>query len=254
MIFLALALPARASTDYVTNGDFNTLTNGAGQLGYNTDATGWTTTGYNFVFLPGTADTTGSNGQYGNLSLWGPNNGSNNGLPASSPDGQNFIAMDADFQTAPILQTINGLTAGNSYDVSFYWAASQQYTFDGPTTQQLQVSLGSETQSTAVINLPDQGFSGWIQQTFTFTADSSSDELSFLASGAPAVPPFLLLSDVSLMDSSVPEPGTMSLLLVGLGLIGGGGALRLRSRRRGVAVARLMGPGTSVLSQPRPVR
>ena len=101
---LVLGSPAGAEAgNLVTNGGFESLTSGYGQLGYNTDATDWSVSGpgssYTFVFAPGTADTTGSNGQYGNLSLWGPNNGSANGLPASSPAGGNFIGMDSDFQT-----------------------------------------------------------------------------------------------------------------------------------------------------------
>ena len=78
------ATPALA--DLVTNGDFEEITNGGGQLGFNTNATDWTsaTTSYNFSFTPGSADTTGVTGQYGNLQLWGPNNGSANGLPATS--------------------------------------------------------------------------------------------------------------------------------------------------------------------------
>ena len=123
LIFLALALPARARTEYVANGDFATLTNGTGHLANYADATDWATTGY----------------------------GSSIGLPPDSPAGQNFIAVEAGF---PLM-------------------------------------------------------------------------------------------------SSVPESETVSLLLVGFGLIGGGWLFRSRSRRRGVAVARLRGPGTSGLSESR---
>jgi len=70
LAFLALALSAQAQQNLVTNGSFEDTTNGPGQLGYNTNEVGWTTTGYNFVFAYGTGDTTGSNGQYGNVSFW----------------------------------------------------------------------------------------------------------------------------------------------------------------------------------------
>ena len=117
------------ASNLVTNGSFEQTTNGGGQLGYNTDLTGWSVPTpcctYTFVFASGTADTTGENGQYGNLQLWGPNNGSANGLPATSPDGGNFVAADGAYETLPLSQTINGLTAGDKYNVTFYWAGAR---------------------------------------------------------------------------------------------------------------------------------
>jgi hypothetical protein len=221
---LLLAGPARA--DLVTNGGFEVTTpsTGGGQLGYNINATGWTTTGYNFLFTPGSADTTGVTGSYGNLQLWGPNNGPANGLPATSPAGGNYVAADGDFETAPISQTISGLTVGQSYEVGFYWAASQQEGFTGATQQYWAVSLGSQTEDTSTYFLPSQGFSGWMYQTDTFTATSTSEALSFLAVGNLPVPPFLLLDGVSM--TATPEPGTLPLLVTGL--MGGLGILRSR--------------------------
>ena len=207
------------AANMIHNGGFETLTNGAGQLGFNTDATGWSTTGYNFVFNSGTSDNGGSNGVYGNLQLWGPNNGSANGLPAFSPDGGNFIANDGAFQVGPISQTINFLKVGHTYDVTFYWAAGQQLGFNGATTDQWNVSLGGDTQATSVSSIADHGFSGWQQQTFTYTATSGSEVLSFLANGTPnGVPPFALLDGVSMVDTTaaVPEPSSLVAMFAGL--------------------------------------
>lgn len=214
------AAPAQAQI--VQNGGFESTTNGAGQLGYNTAATDWSvspvTPGgdtYIFLFNAGTADTTGANGEYGGLTLWGPGDGSNNGLPAASPDGGNFVAMDGDFQNSYLTQTINGLTPGDQYAISFYWAASQQSGFYGDTIQSLTVSLGSESQTTTAYDLPSQGFSGWMAQTDTFTASSGSEALSFLANGNLPVPPFVLLDGVSgTQVSSVPEGGATSMYLL----------------------------------------
>lgn len=229
LAILTLAMAAQAS-NLVVNGDFETTTNGPDfQFDHNTVATGWTSNGYNFIFAPGAADTTGATGQFGNLQLWGPGNGSNNGLPATSPTGGNFAAADGAFQVGAISQTINGLTAGNSYTVNFWWAGAQQSGFTGATTEQWQVSLGGQTQSTVVLNNANHGFTGWQSQSFTYTATSSSELLSFLAVGTPnGVPPFVLLDGVSLnANSTVPEPGTLTLLFGGL--MGGLGVIKSRN-------------------------
>ena len=50
---------------------------------------------------------------------------------------------------------------------------------------------------------------------FTYTATAASEVLSFLATGTPSgVPPFALLDGVTL--NSVPEPGSLALLGIGL--------------------------------------
>ncbi len=231
----ALSMAASAArADMITNGSFATTGGASGQIGYNgLVLTGWTNangsaatgggTGYNFVFNSGTqADTTGVTSQYGSLQLWGPSNGSNNGLPASSPNGHNFVALDGDFHTGAISQTITGLTVGDTYDVSFYWAASQQEGFNGATVQYLDVSLGSQTLDTTAYDLPSHGFSGWMPVTDVFTANSTSEALSFLAVGNTPVPPFLLLDGVTMTPT--PEPATLPLLVTGL--IGGLGILK----------------------------
>jgi hypothetical protein len=234
-LFLMLTAPATA--DLITNGSFESTTHGGGQLGFNTDATGWTTSGYNFLFTPGTADSSGVTGSAGNLKLFGPGDGSNNGLPATSPDGGNFVGADGAYQVGAITQTVRGLTAGNLYTVGFYWAAAQQTHFGcitpanpgGCTTDQWQVSFGGQTKSTAVANtgVNAGGFSGWMYQTFTFTANSTSDVLSFLAQGTPGgEPPFALLDGVTL-NSTTPEPGTLT-LIAGAALLAAAGFVRKR--------------------------
>jgi hypothetical protein len=229
IIGLALVLTGTAAkaTNLVTDGSFEQLTNGIGQIGYNGNSllAGWTNNtangslGYNFVYSPGSADTTGANGVSGNVKLWGPGDGANNGLPATSPDGGNYIAADGAYEVAPISQTINGLVAGQQYALSFWYAGAQQSGFNGVTTEQWLVSLGGQQLSTAVLTDQSNGFTGWQYTTLTFTATASSELLSFLAAGTPnGEPPFSLLDGVSL--NAVPEPGSASLLLTGLLAVG----------------------------------
>ena len=171
--------------------------------------------------------------------LWGPSNATPvaNGLTVS-PVGGNFIAQDGDYYYhGTISQTINGLTPGKKYDVSFYWAVAQANGFGFPggnVDNQYFVSLGAETQSTALVTVPYQGFSGWMLENFVFTATDVSEDLSFMAEGGVdiGIPPMALLDGVSL--TSVPEPSTWAMLLTGFG----GLALAVRLRRRAAKTPR----------------
>lgn len=231
--FAGLTCVAAQATpvNLVVNGGFETTTKGTGQIDALTTATGWTSKGYNFVFAGATADKSGTTGTYGNITLWGPQNGAANGL-GPSPLGGNFLAADGAYDVAPITQTINGLVIGQQYNLSFYWAGAQQSGYNGAQTEQWVVSLGNQTISTAVYQNTSHGFSGWMQENFTYTATSTSEVLSFLARGTPTgVPPFSLLDGVSL-TAAVPEPSTSALFLAGFGLL----AVAARLRRRNKSV------------------
>ena len=82
----------------------------------------------------------------------------------------------------------------------------------------MQVSFGNQTQTTAILNNASHGFTGWQTTTFTFTAQTANDVLSFLALGTPAgLPPFVLLDGVT--GTAVPEAATIGLMGLGLGLV-----------------------------------
>lgn len=244
-----LATPAFAATNLITNGDFET-NGGTGQLDFNTSATDWTVAtppaSYTFLFKAGgggtsgtTADTTGAIGFDGALSLWGPGStpASDNGLTLS-PNGGAFIAADPAYEDGAITQSVT-LVAGQRYTISFDWAAAQQFTFNGPTDAGWTVSVGGVTVGQTDAPIGNHGFSGWANQSYTFTAATSGPEtVSFLAYCNPtdisgceaAVPPFALLDSVSL--TAVPEPSTwvmMALGFAGLGYVG--------FRRRRIAIA-----------------
>ncbi len=249
-IALAAATSAGAAPLPLVNGGFEMTTldqsSEFGDRYSQQQVTGWQTSGYNWVFKPGEADTVGGDGEYGFLSLWGPGSGVANGMPAASPLGGNYIAADGAFTTAAIYQQLSGLTVGQKYAVKFAYAGAQQNGFSGPTTDQWAVNLGTtiptdgerrnnfnfapSVQLTPVLSLANHGFSGWQTAKMVFTAQSSNDILSFLAVGTPdGQPPFALLDGVSV--SAVPEPASWAMLIAGFGLVG------FASRRRNNIVA-----------------
>jgi hypothetical protein len=111
---------AAHANNLVLNGNFSlTSTPGSYQFGTGYESGGnpvdtltdWTTSGYNFVFAPASgttsgtsADNAGATGSAGNVKLWGPGDGSSNGL-TNSPNGGNFIAADGAYEVAAISQT-----------------------------------------------------------------------------------------------------------------------------------------------------
>lgn len=225
---MCIWLPTAGAVDeYILNGDFDDTTAGPNRQVINngdtskyTRLSNWTTSSNTqdliFVFSANAGATTGAQGAYYSPSdpfrLWpgishtvGP-----------SPQGGNYVAADGDSTyNVPLTQSISGLTIGQEYELSFYWAAGQQRTFDGPTTERWQVSLGSETYSTPTYSLANHDFSGWMTQTMTFTATSATSVLSFLAVGTPnGLPPFVLLDGVSM--KAVPEPAAGALVIAGL--------------------------------------
>ena len=227
---LAATLGSAASahaTQFVVNGDFTELSAGPGEIDVDTTVTGWSGNGgYNFVF----ANANDSTGTASPISLWTGTNGgavSNtwNGLTASGAG--NFAAMDGDYITEPLTQTITGLTVGDQETITFYYAGAQQDGFTGATTEGLTVSFGNDSDPLTTLDNVSHGFTGWQEASVTFTASSTSEVLSFLANGTPnGEPPMTLLDGVSISQSPVPEPGTLTLL--GTGILGLGGMVRRR--------------------------
>jgi hypothetical protein len=236
----AAALTAAATTagaaNLVQNGGFESTTNTQSTLmsGTNTSVTDWDSEG-TFVILafPNQID---DEGILGGFALAGPANGSANGI-TGSPDGGNFMAFDSDpaFH-GTFSQTINGLVAGQTYALSFYAGGGEEVGGNTPTTTAFTVSLGSDSFTTPTISTPAAGFSPWQLETTSFVASSSSELLSFLATGGPGgEPPYALLDGVTLTGATaaVPEPAAWAMMLAAVGGIG----FMARRRRRAATTA-----------------
>jgi hypothetical protein len=223
----AWTVPAQATVNLVQNGQFltTTLTTPGGFLctpgAANCGSTESRVADWTSNCAPGLCGT-----GFDVLSLLFPNtSGSafNGGIGlysiANSPDGGNFVAIDGDPRfTAPLLQTISGLTVGREYQLSFLQASGQQKGDTGITAQQWNVTFGGGVGQLSTLMLtPSQGSTPWTLQTMDFTASSASEVLNFMASGVGA-PPVALLADVSL--TAIPEPTTWVLMALGFGGLG----------------------------------
>jgi hypothetical protein len=160
-------------------------------------------------------------------------------LPSNpDPDGGAFLLLDGDTHAnGALTQMVTGLTVGDSYQVSFDWAAAQFADRTGPTTEKFVVDFGADSFTTATLNNASEGATNWFTVHHTFTATSTSELLSFLSIGTPnGLPPVALLDGVHLIDvtvgtrSSTPEPASWALMI--LGFSGLGAVLR---RRRSLA-------------------
>lgn len=151
-------------------------------------------------------------------------------FPGVSPAGGNFFAGDSalTYEDA-ISQTISGLVSGKQYSLTFYQAGAQQAGFSGATTDEWQVTFGTSTQTSTLMNVASGGDAAWNSQSMIFTATAASEVLTFLAVGTPnSDPPFALLDGINM--TQVPEPA--SITLMGVGIVGLAGLRRRRARKR----------------------
>ena len=130
-------------------------------------------------------------------------------------------------------QQINGLTVGNLYELSFEWAAFQLQGSLGATSTSIAIQFGSQSASTPSEWAPPGYTSGWMTNTTTFMALSSSEILSFVANGSPiGINPIGAIDNVRLTAqvSPVPEPGEYATAFAGM-LVVAGVARRIRTSK-----------------------
>lgn len=187
-------------------------------------------------------------------------------LAPKSPDGGNYVVMDADTvhgYNGTIYQMAMGMTVGKTYVLTFYQAAGQQTNNQGSATDWWSVDVngalngqgtaitggttfGSQTQNSifwrdqSVLSTPDTPV--WQQISYAFTATKANELIAFTSSSLMSntqtgVPPYLFLDGVGLQLS--PEPS--SIFLTGLGVIG---LLIIRKRmvKRVAAAESIKGP------------
>jgi len=231
----------------LTNLNFLSYTGSAPKNYFTTvDPTGWTKSpGGNLIFIdtPGTSNTSAT-------TACGPTYLQTYGCPSTLaiPGGYNEVEADGNPSYENGFQTsVSGLTVGQTYQLSFYQAASQQTGFTGATTEQWIVSLGTSgltdcagclgggnssysnadatasITSTALMSTPSQGMTDWNYVTIDLTADATTDLLSFLAWGDNGntnnLPPMVFLTGVNSPSGlNTPEPG--SIVLLGSVLLG----------------------------------
>lgn len=173
-----------------------------------------------------------------------------------SPVGGNYLRSDADPEenaNGYVYQTLTGLTAEMTYNVSFYQAGASYYANIAGNQAQWRVGFGgtlegdyrneltnATTALSAMMDLNTSTGSPWQKQKLSFVATGTSALLSFLATGGPSgQPPFALLDGVSVTaaplvgsgsGSTVPEAATWMMMIAGFGLAG------LANRRRSASV------------------
>ena len=88
------------------------------------NVTGWNSTGYNFVYVPGDGTARGGDGNV--QAIRSKPEQHFEPFPRKPQDGGNYgCGLDSDFEQGPFSTTVTGLTQGQTVTVSS-WAGGQQ--------------------------------------------------------------------------------------------------------------------------------
>lgn len=203
MYFKTLALTAALALTSLTAAPATaqSITNGSFETG---NTSGWTTTGNPFAL-------SGYSAAY---------------------DGNYFLWMGGYERATSIYQVVNGLTAGQSYTISFLMAS--EYTHQ----DQVRLSVdGSGTIFTApAVNGTACCWNNWVTQSLTFTALTNSATIQFDTAGLNIGGYDVGVDKIALTAvAGVPEPATWAMMLIGFGGIGAA----VRRRRKPLSMAQI---------------
>lgn len=210
---VSLLVPVVAQANLVQNGGFEAvqLTLPPFDSANPADIPGWTHTGV-----------------AGDALLWAIGYADGSGAVSVAGDGRQFVTAGGGFNLpagiATWSQTVNGLTAGATYNLTFMLAAEAD--FSGNQVVNVSATNSSLIGATPFVALPGLShyWTNWQPYGLSFVALGNSSTLAFSANtsfdvGIDAV-------DLSTRVAGVPEPETYALLLAGLG------AMSLVARRR----------------------
>lgn len=224
---VAVAVPASAATNLLTNGSFengltgwNVTTTGFGQLGYSApvvikyNQSSDYPTGAFYESVP--TDDSAAN-------------------PGFDAVGSNFLYLSSDIGSQTISQAVT-LQANTSYTFGFDYYLPQNG-YNNPNGATFSAALNGS--NFAAFSIGSQPATDWLTasaaKTFT-TTQSGTFLFSFAADGYTAKDigiDRVYLAATSAIPSAVPEPASWALMVGGFGLVGG----QLRRRRSVAALA-----------------
>jgi hypothetical protein len=228
LVGTALVTTDAVAAPLVANGDFdnigNVWTNNTG-LGSN-----------DFLTLGGVSipDWTNVPGAANEFWVTVPN--SYSGLTASPGNGSAyFVDLTGQSNSLPFggLEQAIATAIGKTYNLTFDLGAATTWNTGPLAGSALTASAtGSALLASQLFSLIPTGTNDWETETLSFTADSTSTTIEFLADSSQVNSRYIGLDNVAVVAASTPVPEPFTLSLFGAGLAG---AAALRRRKKAKA-------------------